>query len=306
MADILINIPCPTCGRNFKMSLERLQSDPSVTCSGCGGEFEVKIQDEHGLEMTTKFGPVQVRYGARGSVSYSVEVYHQGLNKHRLIRGPDAQVVDAKMVHQAAEWNALWAKRVAAKRQMTRAERRREEATDRASEAQRTLQGLREVLSSFLSESKEVVWETLKDQTPFPTPAPVSPKPPLRPVPDVIPDAPSRTSPEYQPKFGILDKVIKSRRARKESWKAKIFELDTTKWEAKRDRLAADHAAKLEAYNRELAHLESAHTLAVEQWEAERGAFLAKQRQQHDAMDAFRARYEGKSEHRSRTTARWF
>jgi len=294
MAAILITIPCPTCGHNFQKMLERLQDDPSVLCPRCGGNFDVKIQDAHGREMTTKFGPVEVRHGARGSVSVSVEVYHQGLNRHRLIRGQDAKVVHAKMDHQAAEWDALWEKKVAAKRQMTMAERKKEEAADRTSGAQRTLQALREVLSSFLSESKEVDWEALKDETPFPRPAPAAPKRPSRPEQDPIPEAPSRTSPEYQPKFGILDKLIKSRRAGKESWNAKIFELDTTKWEAKRDRLTADNAAKSEAYNRELGDLESAHARAVEQWDAERGAFLSKRRAQHDATDAFRARYEGK------------
>jgi restriction system protein len=294
MAGFLFALTCPACGHNFKETLERLQGDPSVVCPGCGGEIEVKLQDEHGLEMTTKFGPTQVTQGARGAVSVSVEVYHQGLNKHRLIRGPDAEVVKAKVFRQAAEWNELWAKKAAAKRQMTMTERKKEEAADRTSEAQRTLQALRDVLPSSLSESKAVDWEALKDETPFPKPVPKAPNRPLRPEQDPIPEAPSRTSPQYQPQLGILDKLIKSRRAEKENWKAAILESDTREWEAKRDRTIADHTAKLEAYNRDLADMESAHTRAVEQWETERGAFLSKQREQHEAMDAFRARWEGK------------
>ena len=105
------------------------------------------------------------------------------------------------------------------------------------------------------------------------------------PTQDPIPEAPSRTSPQYQPELGILDRLIKSRRAEKENWKAQTFESDTRDWEAKRDRTIADHAAKLEAYNRGLADMESAHTRAVEQWEAAREAFLSKQREQHEAID---------------------
>jgi len=292
--DTEVALKCPTCGHEFQEKLGRLYDNRSVICPGCSEKIEIDLKDPHGREMTTKFGPLQVKQGARGAVSVSIEVYHQGLNKHRLVRGPDPDVVQAKALLQAAEWNEVWAKRVATERQMTMAERRKEEAADRTAEAGRTLQALRDVLSSSLSDSKAVDWETLKDSTPFPTPVPAAPKRPSRPEQDPMPEAPSRSSPQYQPKLGILDKLIKSRRAEKENRKARTFESDTREWEAKRDRITADHAAKLEAYNRELAELESAHTLAVEQWGAERAAFLSKQREQHQAMDAFRVRYEGK------------
>ena len=169
------------CGHNFEKAIRRLQDNRSVVCPSCGGDFEVNLQDEHGLEMTTKFGLLQVTQGTRGSVSFSIEVYHEGLNKHRLIRGPDAEVIQAKTAHQAAEWNELWAKKVAAKQKMTVAERKKEEAADRTSQAQRTLQTLRDVLSSSLAESKAVDWEALKDETPFPRPVPMFLNRPLRP-----------------------------------------------------------------------------------------------------------------------------
>ena len=44
-------------------------------------------------EITTEFGQLQVKYSTRGNASYSVEVYHRGLNKHRLVHGPDERVV---------------------------------------------------------------------------------------------------------------------------------------------------------------------------------------------------------------------
>jgi restriction system protein len=243
---------------------------------------------------STEFGPVQVRDSARGSVTYSVAVYHQGLHKHRLVRGPDVEVVWDKALAQAAAWNEVWAKRVATERQTTMAERKREEAADRTAEAQRALQALRDVLASSLSGPKAVDWEALKDRSPFPNPVPEASEPPAGPEQDPMPEAPSRTSPEYQPRLGLLDKLIKSRRVEKEDQKANSFESDTKGWEARRDRIIADHAAKLEAYDRDLADLASGHTLAVEQWEAERAAFLSKQREQWEAIDAFRARYEGK------------
>jgi restriction system protein len=105
------------------------------------------------LETVTEAGSPQVKHGARGSVSYSIEVYHKGLHKHRLIRGPDNQVVAAKVRLQAAEWDELWAKKVAVARQTTMAYKAKEEAARRTAEAQAALRALREVLSSSLADS---------------------------------------------------------------------------------------------------------------------------------------------------------
>jgi restriction system protein len=294
MAGPSFDITCLRCGHRFQEATKRLLSNLSVVCPSCGGEIDVKFKDEHGLEATTEVGPLQVRQGVRGSVTYSVEVQNRGLNKHRLIRSPDPDVIKAKVACQVAEWNGQWAKRAAAKRQMTMAERHKEEAAERTTEAQATLQALREVLSSSLSDSKAVNWEALKDRTPFPKPTPSAPdRPPLpRQVP--IPEAPFRTHARYHPQIGLLDKLIASRRAEKESSKAKLFESDTRQWEATRDRLTADHAAKLEAHCKELADIDAAHNRAVERWDAQRTAFLSKQKEQHEAVNAFRARYESR------------
>jgi restriction system protein len=268
--------------------------NPCVTCPACSGDIDISFKDERGLEATTEVGPVQVRQGARGSVSVSVEVYNRGLNKHRLIRGPDTDVVKAKVLCQVDEWNKMWAKRAAALRQGTMAGRKKEEAAERTAEAQRVLQALREALSSSLSDSKALDWEALKDKTPFPKPAPKARHSPLRPEQGPTPQAPSRTSPRYQPNLGLLDKLIRSRRAAKERQAANSFESDLKEWEGKCDCMMADHAARVEAHNKELADLESAHKLAVGQWEAERATFVSGQREQHQSVDASRVQYEAK------------
>jgi restriction system protein len=261
-------------------------------------------------EVATEVGQVQARYGVRGSVSYSVEVYHQGLQRHRVVRDPDAQVVQARAGLQAADWDAVWANNAEIERMTQMADqakwdrarwarqfhllRQKGDAAYRTAEAQQTLQSLREVLSSSLPDSKAVEWEALKDRTPFAKPEPKAPDQLSLPEQDPIPEAPSRTSPQYQPELGLLDKLIKSRRAEKENWKARVLGSDTREWEARRDRILADRAAKLEAYNREAADLESAHTRALKEWEAERAAFVARQMDQHQAIDAFRSQYERK------------
>jgi len=245
-------------------------------------------------EIKTEAEAPKIKYGPRGSVSYSIEICHKGLHKHRIVRGPDRQVVASKVLLQGAEWDEHWAKKSAIQRQMSMTNRAKEEAGDRTAEAQRTLQALREVLSSALSDSKIVDWEALKDRTPFPKPAPPSPKLPSPPKQDETPEAPSRSSPRYQAKLGLFDKLIKSRRAEKEKWTAGIFESDTREWQAARDRISANHAAKLGAHDKHLTDLVAAHTRALAEWEAERTQFLSNQREQHEGIEAFRARYEAK------------
>jgi len=80
----------------------------------------------------------------------------------------------------------------------------------------------------------------------------------------------------------------------KERQKANSSESDVKEWEARRDAIVADHAAKLEAYSRNLIAVASAHAWEVEQWKAERVAFLSRQNEQHEAVDAFRAQHEAK------------
>ena len=172
--------------------------------------------------------------------------------------------------------------------------RAKETAAERTEEAQRALQCLRGVLVSSLSESKAVDWNTLKDRSSFPQPVPPAPKLPPAPEPAGVPQAPSGNAPKYRAELGFLDRVIKSRRVEKERQRAADYQTDLRAWEAERDRIQFDNAAKLEVHHRRLAELAASHAEAVNAWEAERTDFKAQQAEQHQAIDAFRSRYESK------------
>src|SRR5262249_42596226 len=225
---------------------------------------------------------------------YSIEVRHDGLLKHRLIRGPAEEVVNAKVRLQAAEWDGMWTKRVAAEDRLSMAYQAKELAAARTAKAQDTLQALRAVLVSSLSGSMVVDFETLKDRSPFQKRRPSELKRPEVPPEPHIPASPWSKSLRYQPELGLLDKVMKFRRAEKEAAKQALFEADVKLWEAERDRLKAEHAAQMEAYRNQLATLEAAYSNEIRVWEAERAAFKATISEQHKAIDGFRARYEAK------------
>jgi restriction system protein len=287
-------IECPTCGRKFQETIKRLMADLSATCPGCGGEIDVQFRDEQGLETTTQVGHLQVTQGARGSVSYSVEVYNLGLNKHRLIRGADANAVKEKVLRQAAEWNELWTKRAATRRQATTAGRKVEEAAERTAEAQAVLDKLCHLLVAAIETNTTLDWDHLKNKAPFPEPRPKTPRIDPPPSPKQPRAAPDRTFGWYQPKLRLLDRLIPSRKRERIEEASRHFEEDLHTWEQERDRLVAEFQAELAAHKSKDGEVHRAHAEAVAAWEKARSAYCARQAEQHASIDDFRHRYEGK------------
>ena len=58
--------------------------------------------------MKVRFSEVEVAYSARGNPTYRVEIWHDGLKKHRLIRGAELEVVERKAQLQAEDWQSKW------------------------------------------------------------------------------------------------------------------------------------------------------------------------------------------------------
>lgn len=216
----------------------------------------------------TRIGPLELTYTARGLPRYRVELWHDGLNKHRIIEGPDPAVVMRKASLQAAEWLA----------------------EERTAEAQAELARLREILAHALRVNHVVDWESLKDHSPFPEPKPVMEKV-ERPKPEVLPSEPRRDSPEYTPKFGLLDRLIPWRRGRVLADCQARFEIDHARWEAEVQAIKAREAEAERRYQEQLKRAEEEHAKALVQWEQRRAAFLKKQQEANEAVDKQRAAY---------------
>jgi restriction system protein len=59
--------------------------------------------------MKTRKGQLSVNYSARGIPTYTLELWHDGLKKHRLIRGESESIVKLKATLQVEEWEVRWA-----------------------------------------------------------------------------------------------------------------------------------------------------------------------------------------------------
>lgn len=240
----------------------------------------------------------QVSYSARGIPSYRVEVWHDGLKKHREIRGGDEDIVLRKAHLQMEEWDTKWAEvsarqseRQSREQQKQQHELQKRLAAERTDEAKRELARLESLLRETLDVDDRVDWDLLKDTSPFPEPKPRPVRAPVAPQPTVPLKEPRRTDPEYTPRLGLLDKLIPSRReARTQEANAK-FTADHRVW--------IDHVASVEQSNRAArerheARLRSdhdAHLREVAAWEGRREEYLAAQRAANAAIDARRDTY---------------
>lgn len=254
------------------------------------------MQNTH---METRTGRLEVSYSARGIPTYKLDLWHDGLKKHRLIRGDNQSIVQLKAQLQVEEWEQKWAeissrqqqrsKRALGKRQQ---EAHKAEAQDRTSDAQQELELLASLLKATLTVDDKVDWESLKDTTTFPEPRPKAAKPPAEPSLSNLPREPRRTDSKYQPTLGLLDKLIPSRRARIQEDVAKSFAADLDDWKRDVSELRRTHSAAMSSHEQKLRDILAEHEKEVEAWEARRQEFLASQKAKNATVDAKRIAYE--------------
>lgn len=244
---------------------------------------------------------LSVNYSARGIPTYTLELWHDGLKKHRLIRGEGESIVELKATLQAEEWDERWAvidarerdrsQKLAGKRQI---EENNSLAVERTTEAQQELKRLNSLLKATLAVDDTVDWEKLKDITPYSDKIPAMPPTPREPVLPQMPREPLRVDQKYIPSLGILDKLISARKARAVSEMEALFATDHKSWQDKVAKITHVHTAALLAHGKSVARMREEHEKQVSAWRTRRNEYLAKQTVSHAEVDAKRTTYESK------------
>ncbi|MDA3935243.1 MAG: hypothetical protein PF636_00045, partial [Actinomycetota bacterium] len=86
---------------------------------------------------------MRTTYTAKGLPRYEREVTHGELSKYQLIRGTDANVVNARSHAKATEWDLAWAKRAAADaRRQEREDAARDVEAKKANAVERTAEAV--------------------------------------------------------------------------------------------------------------------------------------------------------------------
>lgn len=245
--------------------------------------------------MQTQFGPMTEITTARGLTRYSLELWHQGLNKHRIIRGEAPSIVKMMATLQSQEWEERW-QLVVARTQRQDAKRAQDEckifATQRTQEALSDLASLSLILKATLDVDDALEWDTLKDTTPYSEMAPIPPQLPTEPKIAEPSREPKREDNEYAPKLGFLDKLIPSRKANVIKAFDEKYEVDHRAWQARGEVLQRTHDLAIQKHAEVISTLKQDYKVQLDAWKARRDEYMKGKAEEHAAVDARKALYE--------------
>ena len=243
--------------------------------------------------MQTQLGQLEVSYTSRGVARYSLEIWHDGLNKHRVIRGETSEIVELKAQLQVQEWNGRWSIVNARQRQNSDHEQRRNSAALRTAEAVEESDRLTSLLKQTLKLNDALDWDALKDKRPFPEPQPELRAPPLEvEAQPQLPREPDPTDLEYRPTLGVLDRLIPSRRQRIISGKLLLFQANHSGWKVEVERLTRSHAEAVRDRREEIERQLQNHEKELRAWKKRETAYLVERRATNIAVDVKRTAYE--------------
>jgi restriction system protein len=248
--------------------------------------------------MSTRSSHLEVSHNTRGVVTYRLEIWHDGLKKHRLIKGSAPEIVQRIAALQMAEWEERWSHIRTREQERYNKENRKEHqeakkrhATERTIVAQHELENLSNLLRQALAVNNAIDWETLKDTSPFPEPMPTKPPSPAKPQPQSVPPEPHRSAAKYQPHFSLLDKLLPARRARLLNVCRERFESDYREWQQRLQTLTAENTAAEQQFTSELQAIATQYQAQLRVWEEQRTQFLDTQRVGNEAVDKQREAY---------------
>lgn len=171
---------------------------------------------------------------------YEVEVRHQGLGKHRWIRGSDRWAVEQDAEAQLAVWEAMWRRRLEAEAKRAERERVRQEkekarqhswdmkkvASDRTAEAQAAVAAVRTLLHTGLQSAGPIKWEIVMTRRKFSLPPPVRSKLEERPL------EPKWVDFKVTAGTWLIETVLPYKRRRREEALLRHFEDRHADWES--------------------------------------------------------------------------
>ncbi|MXZ89143.1 MAG: restriction endonuclease [Dehalococcoidia bacterium] len=242
----------------------------------------------YGISDPVRVGELTTRFTSTGRVSgYQIEVWHDGLNEHRVLSDRDPGVLENKLNAHLSRWSEKYGKQLEREEKVARRQAGLAAAETATAEAEQAIQACRDLLKHTLDFDDRVDWESLKNHTPMvrapqgtegigydpETGEPVSCHPHSR---------PPGTAPVYTPpRLSLLDRISSSRRARKEEGAQLAFEQQEKQWQAKLDEVARMDEVR-----------QATLITEQEEWSRQEADYRARQEAANAEVDAFRRSYE--------------
>lgn len=252
-------------------------------------------------------------------LGYQISIYHKGLKEHKLLSATEKYLLESKVNLQIQKWNERWNREVSS-----------EGANLRTEEAQQAIEEIENLLTHTLSIDDTIQWHKLKDRKRFTEKNPeeylegtlsnlTKPiKGVLKPIPlitDVnLPLKPDINSLRYLPQLSLIDKLLVSRRRKKELTKRDEYQRDYIKWEedCKQKNTEYNNLCKdVELYNKKVEvdfnndtisyenlkkhHIEENQKLVAD-WEKRKAEFYKQQEEYNAKIDKLKEAYLNQSE----------
>ena len=235
-----------------------------------------------------QIGVIQDHWNVGGTriLKFTVEIFHEGLNEHKLVSAPEEDILENKVTLQIQKWKEKW-NRLESKRMVAEEKQANlEEASSRTNECQKNIEQIDNILIHTLSIDDTVDWETLKRKDKFKEEQP--PKPRKKSYKE-LPEKPDEKSSKYIPTFSIWEKIFKSKKEAKITEFENKYTDDVKIWERRK--------ATIEKHNREI---DLAFDKEAQSWKKEVADWKKREKQHYEKqlkcntkIDAMKEAYLG-------------
>lgn len=157
-----------------------------------------------------RVGQAQASYNISRTriLKYTVEMFHEGLNEHKLISAPEIEILQNKVNLQANKWTEKWEIIEYKRKNMEEREASFEEANLKTQEANDVICEIENILNYALSINNTINWEDLKRFDSY------LEQMPSKPIPQSKENYPTEPVKEI-PTYNLLEKIIKSKKEKK-------------------------------------------------------------------------------------------
>lgn len=233
-----------------------------------------------------EIGQAQAHYNVSYSriLKYSVEMYHKGLNEHKIISAPDVAMLENKANLQAQKWSEKWDIISTKRKNADEKEANFEEANERTEEAKKALEEIDNLLLHTLSVDDTVNWDSLKKRSRFPEKSPVKPEKKSY---KEYPRKPNKESTEFVPKFTFLEKLISSKKEKKFLDYENKYLNAISEWEKQKKIIDKFNFQLDKDYENEIKKWESETT----EWEKRKEIFMQEQKDYNAKIDEMKDSY---------------
>lgn len=233
-------------------------------------------------EELLEIGTAQAHWNVSGTriLKYSLEMYHKGLNEHKVISAPDVDILENKANLQAEKWAQKWEIQENRRKVKEEKEANIEEANSRTQEAIDSINEINILLIHTLSIDDTVDWDSLKRKDTY------SEEPPQKPQKKSYKEYPTNPV-RIEPTLTFWDKIISSRKERK------VRESEEKYFQALRDyekqkelidkynlKIDDEYKSDLEKWNQNL-----------QEWEKRKDKFELKQKEYNSKIDELKNKY---------------